>query len=269
MFVTHLLADPGSTIVPNLWPYLLEGHLRVSSDIYWKVIFVWHAVLAVARIHLLDLLKHRLETAKGNTDGDNHLIATVPRSPDVVVVVSAYGLGKVVLRAEEIYRPGFPIIAGKDAAFGPLFRRKIPVDTGYRCYHILPAKPVGELLRELARFPGFHLYPGVSSGCTHDLRQRFRRQCRNRHQGGNHRTAYEQDDHVRWLRPAPSASSNEPLYRHSPRSKEHGVRRSEEVELGILDHEQYEEDNVDPPQRTVRLSRSREQVVVKPREPYR
>jgi hypothetical protein len=159
MFITHLLADPSSTIVPNLRPYLLERYFRVSSDIYWKVIFVWHAVLAVARIHLLDLIEHHFETGKGNTDGDNHLTATVPGSPDVVAVVPAYGLGEVVLRAEEIYRPGFPVIASKDAAFGPLFRRKIAVDTGYGCYHILPAKPVGELLRELARFSGFHLYP--------------------------------------------------------------------------------------------------------------
>src|SRR5215207_5465066 len=269
MLVRHLVTDPGSIVMLNLRPYLLESRLGVSSHIYWKVIFVGHAVLALASIYLLDIIEHRFETAKGNTDGDNHLASTVPGSPDVVVVVPANGLGKVVLRAEELDGPSLSVVAGEDAAFGSLFRRKIPVDAGYGRYHCLPAEPVGELLRELAHFPAFHLHSGVSAGRTRDLHQRFHGQCRYRNQGGNHRTAYKQDNHVRWLQPAPFTPSNEPLYLQSPRSEEHGVRRSEEVELGVLDYEQYEEDNVDPPQRTVRLSRPREQVVVESREPDR
>src|SRR5215207_8198977 len=170
MLIRQLVTKPGSIEMLNLRPYLLESRLRVSSHIYWKVIFVGHAVLAVARIYLLDIIEHCFETAKGNTNGDNHLAGTVPGSPDIVVVVPANGLRKVVLRAEEINGPSLSVVAGEDAAFGPLFRRKIVVDTSDGRYHCLPAEPVGELLRELAHFPGFHLYPGVSAGCTRDLR---------------------------------------------------------------------------------------------------
>src|SRR5215213_8895529 len=102
MLVRHLVTDPSSIVMLNLRPYLLKGRLRVSSHIYWKVIFVGHTVLAVARIYLLDIVEHRFETAKWNTDGDKHLAGTVPGSPDIVVVVPANGLGKVVLWAEEI-----------------------------------------------------------------------------------------------------------------------------------------------------------------------
>jgi hypothetical protein len=165
-----LVTDPSSIVMLNLRPYLLERCLRVSSYIYWKVVFVGHAVIAVVRIHLLDVIEYRFETAKGNTDGDNHLAGTIPGSPDVVVVVSADGLRKVVLRAEEIDGPSLSVVAGEDAAFGPLFRRKIVVDTGYGRYHCLPTEPVGELLRELAHFSAFHLHPGVSAGRTRDLR---------------------------------------------------------------------------------------------------
>src|SRR5215217_6028589 len=164
MLGAHLVTDPGSVVMLNLRPYLLERRFRVSSHIYWKVIFVRHAVLAVARIYLLDVIEHRFETAKGNTDGDNHLAGTIPGSPDVVVVVSADGLRKVVLRAEEIDGPSLAVVAGEDTAFGPLFRRKIAVDIGYGRYHWLPAEPVGELLRELPYLSGFHFHPGVSSG---------------------------------------------------------------------------------------------------------
>src|SRR5215207_2915986 len=170
MLVRHLVTDPGSIVMLNLRPYLLERRLRVSSHIYWKGIFVGHAVLAVARIYLLYVLEQRFETAKGNTDGDNHLAGTLPGSPDIVVVVPADGLGKVVLRAEEIDSPGLSVVAGEDAAFRLLFRRKILVDSGNSHYHVLPAEPVSEQLRKLPYFPGFHLHPGVSTGRTRDLR---------------------------------------------------------------------------------------------------
>src|SRR5918997_142237 len=156
-------SEQSSIVMLNLRPYLLERRLRVSSHIYWKVVFVGHAVFAVVRIHLLDVIEHHFETAKGNTDGDNHPAGTIPGSPDIVVVVPADGLGKVVLRAEEIDGPSLSVVAGDDAAFGPLFRRRIMVDIGYGRSHCLPAEPVGELLRELAPFPGFYLHPGVSA----------------------------------------------------------------------------------------------------------
>src|SRR3712207_9272649 len=83
-----LVTDPSSIVMLNLRPYLLERRLRVSSHVYWKVVFVGHAVLAVVRIHLLDVTEHHFETAKGNSDGDYHQAGTIPGSPDVVVVVS-------------------------------------------------------------------------------------------------------------------------------------------------------------------------------------
>jgi hypothetical protein len=55
----------------NLRSYLLYRHLRVSSDIYRKLILVRHAVLAVGHIRLFDDVEHRFKTATGNTDGDN------------------------------------------------------------------------------------------------------------------------------------------------------------------------------------------------------
>src|SRR5919202_3233672 len=159
-----------SIVMLNLWPYLLESRLRVSSHIYWKVIFVGHAVLAVARIYLLDIIEYRFKTTKGNTDGDNHFAGTVIGSPDIVVVVPADGLRKVVPWPEEIDGASLSVVAGEDAAFGSLFGRKIPIDTGYGRHHCLPAEPVGELLRELAHFPGFHLHPGVPADRTRDFR---------------------------------------------------------------------------------------------------
>src|SRR5215207_683270 len=43
---SRALATPGlhpdSIVMLQLWPYLLERRLRVSSHIYWKVIFVGH-----------------------------------------------------------------------------------------------------------------------------------------------------------------------------------------------------------------------------------
>src|ERR687893_1027512 len=154
----------------NLRPYLLEGGLRASHDVYREIVLVRHAVLAINGIRLLDVLEHPFKTVKGNTDGDNHPAGTVPGSPDVVVVVSADGLREVVSWAEEIDSPSLSVVAGVDAAFRLLFRRKIAIDTGYGRYHCLPAEPVGELLRKLPYFPGFHLHPGVSAGRTRDLR---------------------------------------------------------------------------------------------------
>ena len=97
----------------DLRPYLLEGHLRVLADVHREVVFIRHAVLAVDRARLLDVLERRFETAKGNTNGDNYLAGTVPGSPEVVVVVPADGLGKIVPWAEEINGPGLSIVAGK------------------------------------------------------------------------------------------------------------------------------------------------------------
>src|SRR5215204_7020678 len=111
-----LVTDPDSIVMLNLRPYLLERRLRVSSHIYWKVIFVGHTVLAVTRIYLLDIIKRHFETTKGNTDGDNHFAGTVIGSPDIVVVVPADGLRKVVLRAEEIDGASLSVVAGEDTA---------------------------------------------------------------------------------------------------------------------------------------------------------
>src|SRR5215204_3235579 len=99
MLVRMLVTDPNSIVMLNLRPYLLARRLRVSSHIYWKVIFVGHAVLAVARIYLLDINELRYETAKGNTNGDKHRAGTVPGSPEVVNVVSTDGLKNIVFRA--------------------------------------------------------------------------------------------------------------------------------------------------------------------------
>jgi hypothetical protein len=114
----------------NLQPYLLGERFGVTSYVYLKVILVRHAVLAVACICLLHLLKQRFEMLKGNVDGDNDFSGTISGCSGVAVVVPTDGLGKVIPRAEEIDSPGLSIVAGKDAAFGLLFRRKILVNPG-------------------------------------------------------------------------------------------------------------------------------------------
>src|SRR5215211_6868684 len=132
----------GLVIVLYLRPYLLEGDFGVPSYVHREVVLVRHTVLAVDRVRLLNVLERRFETAKGNTNGDNYLAGTVPGSPEVVVVVPADGLGKIVPWAEEINGPGLSVVAGEDAAFGPLFHREILVDPGNGCHHVLPAEPV-------------------------------------------------------------------------------------------------------------------------------
>src|SRR5215208_4121955 len=174
------------------------------------------------------------------------MAAAVSWAPDIVVVVAADGVGKAVRPAEEIYSPSFSVVACQDATFGLLFLWKRAVNTGNSCHHILPTEPVGKLLREFPHFAGFHFYPSVASSAARDLRQRLYGSRRHRHQGSDYHASYDESSRVGGPNPAPSATLDKPLYSQGSRGEEHRVGRSEEVELGVLDHEEHEEHEVDP-----------------------
>src|SRR5215216_1723733 len=98
------------------------------------------------------------------------MAAAVSWAPDIVVVVAADRLGKVVRPAEEIYSPSFSVVACQDATFDLLFLWERAVDTGNSCHHILPTEPVGKLLRYLPHFSGFYLHSRAASCATRDFR---------------------------------------------------------------------------------------------------
>src|SRR5215210_947035 len=153
----------------ELGPGFFERYLRVPEDVDRQVLLVGHAVLAGDGVRVLDVVEHRFEPFAGDTDGDDDLARTTPRSPDVVVIVTADDPREEVFRAEEIEGPGLPEVTGEDAASCLLRRREVAIDPGNGLYHVFPTLPVGEGLRDLRRSEGFRIYTGVALDGAGDL----------------------------------------------------------------------------------------------------
>jgi len=82
----------------------------------------WHSIVAACSTSS----NAELEILAGDAHGDNDLAAAISRAPDEIAVVPAYGLGQPVPWAEEIYGSRFSVVAGKDAALGPVLTRNSP-----------------------------------------------------------------------------------------------------------------------------------------------
>ncbi len=112
----------------DLRPQLLERRAGIPAHVGRQIVLVRHAVLTPDRGLLLDVAEEVLEVAAGKTYGDYDLARAVPGSPDVVVVVTADGVGKPVRLAEEVYGPRFTVVGGEDAGSGAVLRRQRVVD---------------------------------------------------------------------------------------------------------------------------------------------
>src|SRR5947209_18977022 len=92
---------------------------------------------------LADVAEDRFEAFRVDTDANDGFTDAVSRSPEIVVVVSAYGPGQAVTRAEEVHGPGLPVIPCEDTSLGAFVLWEFFVDSGHGRHHLLPADPVG------------------------------------------------------------------------------------------------------------------------------
>src|SRR5215204_7039599 len=108
-------------VLLELWPGFFEGKLRVPGDVDWQVVLLWHAVLALDSIRLLDAAENLLELLERDARGDHDRPRATSWSPEVEIVVPADDLREPIPRTEEVEGPGLAEVAGEDAALLPYF----------------------------------------------------------------------------------------------------------------------------------------------------
>src|SRR5215213_7427679 len=151
-------------VVLEAGPGLFEGHLRVPADVHGQVVLIGHAVPAPDGIGLLDFSEDPSQRLCGSPDAYDDLAGAVPRTPDVVAVVTADRPGEPVSRPEEVDGARLPVVAGEDAGSISLLRGQLLVDPVYSGDEALPAEPVGEVLGKLSDLACLDLHPGISAG---------------------------------------------------------------------------------------------------------
>src|SRR3712207_2860476 len=134
----------GSLVVLGLWPQLSYRDRGFRGHIHRHTVLLRYTVAASDGRGPLSARVHLFKFAASNPHGDQDLARAAPRSPEVVVVMPAYGPRKAVSAAQEVQRAGLPVVGGEDAGLGALFCGKSLVDARHGARHILPPEPVPE-----------------------------------------------------------------------------------------------------------------------------
>jgi hypothetical protein len=136
--------ESSSLVVLGLRPQLPDWDHRFRSHIHRPFVLLRYAAAAGDDRGPLDASVDLPNVVSGNPDGDHDLPRAAPRSPQMVVVMPAYGRWKVVSATQEVERAGLPVVGGEDAGRAPLFGGKTVVGVRHGARHILPPKPVPE-----------------------------------------------------------------------------------------------------------------------------
>ena len=174
---------------------------------------------------------------------DHAFAGVIARSPKPIALVVADRFRQPVFFPEEIDRARLPVTVGKDRRLRALLRRKLVVDARNFLRHFLPAKFIGEMLRQR---PG-RLVLGLRRLEADRLlvadircRRQHRRHRRRKDAGGRHN-----ENGVNHAAPS-GAFARRPFQRHSARREKHRIRGRQVVVLSLQRDEGDEQEEVNP-----------------------
>ena len=147
LIAIHL--DKGANVNFYLWPDVSEWPMKTPAQINIEV-FIRHRIGMVYGRNLFKMAEKPAEPLRPVIHHDHAFARVASRPPKEVVLMTAEGLGKSHLRAEEIDGAGLAVVLAKDGAAAAVFRTEPVVSSVHRLRHLAPTEVVRVDLRKQA-----------------------------------------------------------------------------------------------------------------------